>query len=175
MPSLIVLNLGCGGRKAPGQLGVDRYPGSRADIRADLDRPLPFAESCADRVVLEHVLEHVAEPVRLIEEIYRILKPGGVLQVEVPYFAHPDAFRDPTHRRFFTWGSFDYFVEGVKPAEYTKVNFRYIGRKLEFSEGLRGALGLLWFGLSPRRYEKYHARSFPARVLRVELTPIKTL
>lgn len=169
----LVINLGCGQRKAPGQIGVDRYPGSAADVLADLDCPLPFAGSSVDRVLLEHVLEHVADPVRLIEEVHRILRPGGLLEVEVPYFAHPDSFRDPTHRRFFTWGSLDYFVEGLKPAEYTPVCFRYVRRELGFSAGLRGWIGRLLFRLSPRRYEKYHARSFPARVLRTALEPVK--
>ena len=173
MPESVVLNLGCGGRKAAGQIGVDRYPGSEADILADLERPLPFADHAAERVVLEHVFEHLENPVGLMEEIHRVLAPGGLLEAEVPYFAHPDAFRDPTHRRYCTWGTFDYFIEGVKPAEYTPVCFRYLSRELLFSPGLRGRVGQLLFRLSPRRYEKYCARSFPARALRVRLTPLK--
>jgi len=173
LPEPVVLNLGCGGRKAAGQIGVDRYPGSAADILADLEQPLPFADNSADRVMLEHVFEHLENPVGLMVEIHRILAPGGVLEAEVPYFAHPDAFRDPTHRRYCTWGAFDYFVEGAKPAEYTPVCFRYLNRELLFAPGLCGWLGRLLFRLSPRRYEKYSARAFPARALRVLLTPAK--
>jgi SAM-dependent methyltransferase len=169
----VVINLGCGGRKAPDQIGVDRYPGSAADILADLERPLPFADNSAGRVVLEHVFEHLENPVGLMQEIHRILAPDGILEAEVPYFAHPDAFRDPTHRRYCTWGTFDYFVVGAKPAEYTPVCFRYLSRELLFSPGPRGFLGRLLVGLSPRRYEKYSARSFPARALRVSLIPVK--
>ncbi len=172
MPAPLTINLGCGSRKAPGELGVDRYPGSAADLLADLSRPLPFRDRCAGRVICRHVLEHVPALVPLIEEIHRILVPGGVLAAEVPYFGHPDAFRDPTHCRFFTWGSFDYFIDSARPADYTTVAFRYRSRELEFSPGLEGALGRLAFRLSPRRYEKYHSRSLPARVLRVELEKI---
>jgi len=165
----VVINLGCGRRKAEGEIGVDRYRGSRADVIAELAEGLPFANGSADVVVAEHLLEHVPDLVALMEEIHRVLAPGGCLRIEVPYFSHPDAFRDPTHLRFFTWESLDYFVEGRKPAEYTGVNFRYRRRELVFGGGLGGVVGRVLFALSPRRYEKYHARAFPARVIRVEM------
>ncbi|OGG02839.1 MAG: hypothetical protein A3F83_06595 [Candidatus Glassbacteria bacterium RIFCSPLOWO2_12_FULL_58_11] len=174
MSKPVIVNLGCGSRKAEGEIGVDRYPGSLADVRADLEQPLPFAGNSVDRVVASHVLEHVAGLVRLVEEVHRILAPGGRFQIEVPYFAHPDSFRDPTHLRFFTWASLDYFIEGRKPAEYTAVCFRYRGRELIFGPGLWGGVGRLVFNLSPRRYEKYYARRFPARVLRAELEAVKS-
>ncbi|HLA41129.1 MAG TPA: class I SAM-dependent methyltransferase [Candidatus Glassbacteria bacterium] len=172
MTDTVVVNLGCGSKKAAGEYGVDRYRGSRADVIAELAEGLPFADHSVDVVVAEHLLEHVPDLVALMEEIHRVLAPGGCLRIEVPYFSHPDAFRDPTHARFFTWESLDYFVEGHKPAEYTGVNFLYRRRALEFGGGLRGAAGRFLFALSPRRYEKYYAFGFPARVLRVELEAV---
>ena len=168
----VVVNLGCGSRKGQDEIGVDRYPGSRADIQADICSSLPFADNSVDVVIAEHVLEHVPDLVALVEEVHRLLVPGGTFSVEVPYFAHPDSFRDPTHCRFFTWGSMDYFVEGLKPAEYTRIAFNYKSRNLLFSPGARGLLGRFLFYLSPRRYEKYYARSFPARALKVELEAV---
>jgi SAM-dependent methyltransferase len=168
----VVVNLGCGGRKKPGQIGIDRYRDSHADIIAELAEGIPLADGSADEVVAEHVLEHVPDLVRLMEEIHRVLVPGGVLRLEVPYFAHPDAFRDPTHVRFFTWGSLDYFVVGMKPAVYSGVSYEYDGKELGFGGGLRSAAGRLIARLSIRRYEKYWARSFPARVLRASLIRI---
>ena len=165
----MVVNIGCGSRKYPGQIGLDRYPASAADLLADLSRGLPFADGSVDEIVAEHVLEHVPDLVALMEEIHRVLAPGGVLRLEVPYFAHPDAFRDPTHVRFFTWESMNYFVDGMKPAAYTGVNFKYRHRELGFGDGLNAVFGRMLAGLSIRRYEKYRARSFPARVLRIEL------
>jgi len=169
MSNPVILNLGCGKEKFTGVIGVDRYPGSGADVLADLNRSLPFADRSAERIVCSHLLEHVPDLVSLMEEIHRVLVSGGTLWIEVPYFAHRDAFRDPTHCRYFTWESFDYFIEGRKPAEYTAVCFSYRSRRLLFSPGLRGMVGRLLFAVSPRRYEKYHARSFPARAIQLEL------
>ncbi len=165
----VVVNLGCGNRKQPGQIGLDRYRATQADLLAEFAEGLPFASSSVDVIVAEHLLEHVPDLVRLMEEIYRVLVPGGVLRVEVPYFTHPDAFRDPTHVRFFTFGSLDYFVEGMKPASYTAICFNYRSRELGFGKGLRASVGKVLSRLSPRNYEKYWARTFPARVLRTEM------
>ena len=172
MAELTVINLGCGKRKSPSEIGIDLYPESLADVLADLGKDLPLADNSAGKVIAEDVLEHVPDLVKVMEEIHRILVPGGKLTVVAPYFAHPDAFRDPTHRRFFTWGSFDYFVLGRKPAEYTSVSFRYLQRSLEFPGGFWGRLGKLIFRFSPRRYEKYYARRFPARSLHLELEAV---
>ncbi len=168
----IVVNLGCGNAKEPGQIGLDRYRSTQADLLAELAEGLPLADSSVDAVVAEHLLEHVPDLVRLMEEIHRVLVPGGVLSVEVPYFAHPDAFRDPTHVRFFTFGSLDYFVDGMKPASYTDVRFNYMSRELGFGKGFRAGAGRVLARLNPHGYEKYWARSFPARVLRAELEKI---
>ncbi len=172
MAKPVILNLGCGKDKYSGVIGVDRYPGANADVLADFTRCLPFTNHSADRIVCSHLLEHVPDLVSLMEEIHRVLVPGGTAWIEVPYFAHHEAFRDPTHCRFFTWESFDYFVQGKKPAEYTPVCFDYLSRKLIFSPGLQGLVGRLLFALSPRRYEKYHAGSFPARVIQLELVAL---
>jgi len=168
----VILNLGCGSRKRQEEIGVDRYPGSQADILADFSLSLPFADNSVAVVIADHVLEHVPDLVALIEEVHRVLISGGRFSVEVPYFAHPDSFRDPTHCRFFTWGSLDYFVAGLKPSEYTSISFDYRSRKLLFPPGLWGLVGRFLFRLSPRRYEKYHARRFPARAIKVELEAV---
>ena len=68
-----VLDVGCGQAKAPGAIGVDLSPAADADVRADVGRDgLPFRSDCFDRVVLQHILEHVESPVRLLEEIHRV-------------------------------------------------------------------------------------------------------
>jgi len=56
------------------------------DKIADLNEPLPFPDKSFDTVLLTDVLEHIAEPFRLIGEISRILKPQGKLIMGVPFF-----------------------------------------------------------------------------------------
>jgi SAM-dependent methyltransferase len=46
-----------------------------------------FAENSFDLVVLWHVLEHLADPRGTIEDVYRILAPGGRLAIAVPNFS----------------------------------------------------------------------------------------
>ncbi|HYH84022.1 MAG TPA: class I SAM-dependent methyltransferase, partial [Pyrinomonadaceae bacterium] len=46
---------------------------------------LPFADDSADLVILQGVLEHVADADKTLEESYRVLKPGGLFYTEMPF------------------------------------------------------------------------------------------
>jgi SAM-dependent methyltransferase len=92
----LVLDLGCGTRpyeaeiltRADRYVGVDwnnTLHGLHADVVANLAEPLPFADASVDCVVAFEVLEHVAEPARLLDECLRVLKPGGCLLLSVPF------------------------------------------------------------------------------------------
>jgi SAM-dependent methyltransferase len=61
------------------------HEGARAaDIVADL-HALPVDDASFDAVVCTEVLEHVAEPARVLDELHRVLRPGGRLLVTVPF------------------------------------------------------------------------------------------
>lgn len=79
------LNLGAGPLRLPGEVGVDLHPTAGADVRGDLVA-LPFVDGCADRVRLDHVLEHVDQRLTLavLLEAARVLRPGGAIEVGVP-------------------------------------------------------------------------------------------
>jgi len=105
-----VLDVGCGVNKYPGAIGIDRNPHTRADVLCDLDRfPYPFADNSFDAVRAIHVIEHVSDVIRAMEEFHRILRPGGRLLVVTPHYTDFSSFCDPTHRWHLNSFSFRYF------------------------------------------------------------------
>lgn len=113
------LDVGCGGRKLPGSVGMDilRLPG--VDVVHDLNQtPWPFPQRHFDLIFLNHVLEHVDDVVGTMEEIHRILAPGGRVVIQVPYFRCVDAYNDPTHTHFFTAHTLDYFIKDSGLSKY---------------------------------------------------------
>jgi SAM-dependent methyltransferase len=68
-----------------------------AKVKADIHQ-LPFADNTFDTVLCNHVLEHVADDIKAMREINRVLKPGGWAILQVPFFSPvPDTtFEDDT-------------------------------------------------------------------------------
>lgn len=63
---------------------VDINPNCQPDILADIHN-LPISNNSADGIICMSVLEHVENPFKVVEEIYRILKPGGKGFIYVPF------------------------------------------------------------------------------------------
>ena len=57
----------------------------KADVLADLNKPLPIESNSADTIVCLSVLEHLCEPQTLLNEAFRIMKPGGAIILQVPW------------------------------------------------------------------------------------------
>src|SRR5688500_7458384 len=129
-----VLNIGCGKTRIPGSIGVDRVPiDGTVDVVHDLNMvPYPFETNFADEIHFYHVLEHLDDPVAKLEEIHRILKPGGVLHMRVPHFSSNGAFTDITHKRPFSYFSFNCFVEGDYHSFYTRARFEIVERRIKY-------------------------------------------
>ena len=84
MDTVTRLNLGCGPRKMAGYVNVDVR--ASADIQCDLmNFPWPWGDACIDEVYMSHFMEHFRDPVQVMREILRILKPGGKIVVIVPH------------------------------------------------------------------------------------------
>ncbi len=116
----LYLDLGCGRYKVPGTIGVDQSLEVNPDVVCNfVEDPLPFADDSVDGVHCRHVMEHVEDIWALMSEVHRVLKPGARLIVEVPYWSSEGAFRDPTHVRFFSEKSFDYWDPDCECKYYT--------------------------------------------------------
>jgi SAM-dependent methyltransferase len=107
-----ILDVGCGINKYPGAIGIDRLPGTRADVLCELDRfPYPFRDAVFDQIRAIHVIEHVSDVIRTMEEFHRLLKPGGRIVLVTPHYTDFSSFCDPTHRWHLNSFSFRYFGE----------------------------------------------------------------
>ncbi len=172
-------------------IGLDINPLTDADVIADLSRPpWPFADNTFDRVLCRHIIEHVADPVAFMEEIYRIARPGAVVEITTPHFSNRYSFTDPTHMHHLGWRSLDYFAGGKIvsapnpiqrfletqhpiPGFYTQARFRILRRHLSFGRPYRW-LGIQWLANRfPDFYELYLTFVFPARDLYVTLEVVK--
>jgi SAM-dependent methyltransferase len=173
------LNVGCGRDIRAGYVNLDIVPFREVDLICDLDAfPYPFADNEFDEVFCQHVLEHVTDLVRAVEELHRILKPGGLLKVIGPYFASHMAFTDPTHKHFMTYGTFDFL------AHYSEVQFRVVKRWIKFLSGGRENLEFMrskaysWpidlvINVAPVIYERFFFYYLPASEIHYLLQAIK--
>ena len=105
-PGALVVDVGCGDGTAAATagpilaghriVGVDwsqdalrrARPRLAHVVRGELDHGgLPFADGCADAVLFSEVVEHLVDPDRALDELRRILRPGGHLMLSTPNLA----------------------------------------------------------------------------------------
>ena len=72
---------------------------------------LPFLDSSIESVYTHHCFEHLSPPalVAAMNDVYRVLIPGGVLRIVTPLFPSRPAVEDPTHYSLITEGTWDAF------------------------------------------------------------------
>jgi SAM-dependent methyltransferase len=58
--------------------------GARASAVRGTAYALPFADGTFDRIVAAEVLEHLPDDARAMRELFRVLRPGGLIAVTVP-------------------------------------------------------------------------------------------
>ncbi len=138
------LDLGCGANIRNPFGASDVYG---IDIRGDLPRnirqanlsseAIPFADNFFDFCTAFDVLEHIprsswalgherASFIELMNEIHRVLKPGGLFLHSTPAYPSKEAFQDPTHVNFITEDTLPiYFCEPVSGAK--KLGYGFSG------------------------------------------------
>ena len=104
------LNLGAGTDIIAGWTNHDVAALPGIDVVHDLNRyPWPWADASIAEIKAWDVLEHLDDFIPAMEEIWRILAPGGICRVSVPYWNSWCAAADPTHKRGFHEITFRFF------------------------------------------------------------------
>ncbi len=138
----ISLDLGCGKYprnpfKASELFGIDIQGGLEGNIiQADLsEAPIPFNDDMFDFCTAYDFIEHIprlswpeGKPrlafIQLMNEIYRVLKPGGILMHVTPAFPSKEVFQDPTHVNVITEDTMPrYFCEPYNSAKKSGYGF----------------------------------------------------
>ena len=111
-PDGVVVDLGAGGRKiSPRTICLDFVAHGNTDVIGDVHR-LPFASSSVDLVYATGLFEHVADERVLIDEIARVLRPGGIVHVEVPFLEQ--YHEDPIDVRRLTVPGLEMAMQGAR-------------------------------------------------------------
>lgn len=130
-------------------LNIGPFP--NVDLVADA-HVLPYAEGCVDAIYCEAVLEHLQDPTGAVEEMHRVLRPGGLVFAATPflqaYHGYPHHYQNFTltgHRSVFEAGGFEVVEAGtcVGPV-YTLVSLFSNFLNEYAPEPLRTPAKLLW-------------------------------
>ena len=105
------LNLGCCDSLLDGYVNVDKVPRPGVEV-VDLAKPWPWSENSVDLVRAWDIIEHLADKIFTMNELWRVLKPGGTAEIAVPTTDGTGAFQDPTHVSFWNRRSFLYYEAG---------------------------------------------------------------
>ena len=151
------------------------------DVVHDLNKfPWPFHNNSFKEIICEHILEHLDNFNKVINEIWRISKPNARIKVHAPYYIGWSAAADPSHKIIFCYRTFDYYaVNPAKKAPYrtdfgSGARFKILKIKISFSSSK--ILNFIFNPLinaQPLIYERFFFFWFPAAGIEYELEVVK--
>lgn len=167
------LNLGCGNDKRKGYINCDFSPKVNPDKIINLEKKLPFKNNSMEEILAFHVLEHINNFIPLMHELYRICKNKSIIKIKTPFYSAWGQYNDPTHVRFFTPFTFDYFKKGNYSHEVSDNELFIVKKvKLNFGVGQSSKLNFLFnplINLNHRIYCRFFAWIFPCSEIYYEL------
>lgn len=114
---MLKLNLGCADDFRVGFVNVDRYchhwekrPGCEFAL-ADLSEPWPWPDNSVEFIFARDIFEHLPNKILTMNEAWRVLRPGGRVEIIVPTTDGRGAFQDPTHTSYWTPNDLTYYSE----------------------------------------------------------------
>lgn len=122
------LNIGCGGKPEKGfDVQLDIIPYDHVNCCIDLENlgqtKLPYPSNSFDEMQMFHVFEHIHNVLPMMEELWRVAKPGCEIHIRTPYGSSNNADEDPTHVRRVFDETFTYFSQ----CWYGENSYNYLG------------------------------------------------
>lgn len=176
MMSEVRVNLGCGNDLRDGYINVDASAAVNPDKVWNLEEtPLPFDDNSVDEILANHVMEHIHNFIPLMHDIHRICKPGARIHIKTPFYASWGQFNDPTHVRFFSPFTFNYFNTWTNYSHEVsadKVAFEPAKIRLNYAVGRAKILNWIFnpiVNLHHAFYCRFFAWILPASEIQYEL------
>jgi len=125
-----ILNLGCGIDYKYNCINLDYNKRFKADVYQNLDKfPYPFKNNEFDLIYCFHILPCVSDLNKTLKELYRILKPEGIIHIRLAHFSNGNGYADFQIKRTFGWYSFDRLFNGNFN---TDLKFEIISKRFNF-------------------------------------------
>lgn len=168
------LNIGAGKdiKKSDAKIiwvNLDELPLSGIDVVHNINKRLPFKDNEFDEIFCSHILEHVDDLVKVMKELHRITKNKGKVIIRGPHFSSGVSYWDPTHKRTFSYFTFDFFTE---KSFYNTPQFKIKRKKLNFTRLYAKFLNYIFnplINLNPLVYERFFCWIFPVSEVVIEL------
>jgi hypothetical protein len=147
------------------------------DLPCDLDiYPWPFDDSSCGRVVMDRTLDRVDDAVRAMEEVWRIARPGAIVEITADHFSRAYARTDPARKRFVSYRTINFFSENVEFGYkyYATARFALVDRHIVFGPGAARRPIEALANRATRVYEHFFALMVPAETLRFTLRAVKS-
>jgi SAM-dependent methyltransferase len=141
------LQLGGGGHQRPECFSIDVDPASRPDAVCDICSPalvgtrldtrrfgtITLAAESFDLVIASHVLEHLRDQSTAMTNLLRLLKPGGVCEIVVPYDPGCGAEQDATRGQAFNERSWLCYTDWHWRLGWLEARFDLVSLRLQAS------------------------------------------
>jgi SAM-dependent methyltransferase len=103
------INIGGGLTRPEGFITIDIDVNANPDYIVDLEKDiLPFEDNSVSEVRAYHIFEHIGPGYfHMLQELYRVCRHGGIIDIQVPHPRHDNFLHDPTHVRSIT-------IEGMR-------------------------------------------------------------
>lgn len=119
------LNLGSGDRILEGYVNLDKFRVKGVDMVHDIDDlPLPLPDNNFTEILCHHILCYSKDLISLMEELWRISRPGAKIIIEQPYPFNKTWSTDPMFRSPITEHTFRKYFGQSRFSYYSKARFR---------------------------------------------------